>query len=136
MQKYYQNPEADAKYKLRDAEGEVWHRTGDVGFVDEDGRLWLVGRVEHAASGVFPFGMERVIEEIDGIGRVAVVGKDGGVVVFVEGVELFEEEIRKVVKEVFGMEVVEIRGIDRLPVDMRHQSKVDYMALTAEARRR
>jgi acyl-CoA synthetase (AMP-forming)/AMP-acid ligase II len=129
---YYQNPEADSKYKLRDVEGEVWHRTGDVGFVDEDGRLWLVGRVEHVASGIFPFGMERVIEEIDGIGRVAVVGVDSGVVVFVEGGGLLEVEIRRVVKEVFGMEVLEVRRIDRLPVDMRHQSKVDYIALTAK----
>ncbi len=40
---YYQLPEATAGAKILDA-GKVWHRMGDVGYFDEQGRLWFCGR--------------------------------------------------------------------------------------------
>ncbi|OOB89240.1 hypothetical protein, partial [Rathayibacter sp. VKM Ac-2630] len=46
--------------------GERWHRTGDVGRVDSDGRLWVEGRLPHVvvtAEGVVtPVGPEQRIE--------------------------------------------------------------------------
>ena len=32
---YYNNPEATRKTKIKESNGTVWHRTGDVGFIDE-----------------------------------------------------------------------------------------------------
>jgi len=42
-QAYHNNPSADQQHKIED-DGTFWHRTGDVGWKDEGGRLWLCGR--------------------------------------------------------------------------------------------
>ena len=44
MSGYFRNPEADAAFYWRDANGVLYHRTGDIGFFDEDGFLTLVDR--------------------------------------------------------------------------------------------
>lgn len=55
-----------------------WHRTGDVGHLDVDGRLWVEGRLLHvvttAAGPVTPVGVEQRIEQVPGIASAALVG--------------------------------------------------------------
>ncbi len=55
-----------------------WHRTGDVGHLDADGRLWIEGRLPHvivtSAGPVAPVGPEQDIEQVHGVRRAAVVG--------------------------------------------------------------
>ena len=41
---YNRNPEATALAKTVDAQGRTWHRMGDLGAIDERGRLWFHGR--------------------------------------------------------------------------------------------
>jgi olefin beta-lactone synthetase len=41
---YWNAPEESRRHKIRDG-GRVWHRTGDAGWLDEGGRLWLLGRI-------------------------------------------------------------------------------------------
>ena len=41
---YYRNPEAVREHKVLEPDGSVWHRTGDTGYFDEEGRFWLVAR--------------------------------------------------------------------------------------------
>ena len=42
---YFNRPEATEKSKIVDSgSGEVWHRMGDVGYLDSQGRLWFCGR--------------------------------------------------------------------------------------------
>ena len=41
---YWQKPEQTRLAKISDAEGNTWHRMGDVGYFDTDGRLWYCGR--------------------------------------------------------------------------------------------
>ncbi len=38
-------PQATARAKIRDAQGHIWHRMGDAGYLDTQGRLWFCGRV-------------------------------------------------------------------------------------------
>lgn len=55
-----------------------WYPTGDVGYLDADGDLTLVDRLRElvivSGFNVYPFEVEDVIAEVDGVGQVAVVG--------------------------------------------------------------
>jgi acyl-CoA synthetase (AMP-forming)/AMP-acid ligase II len=42
---YVNRPDADARGKIRDVSGALWHRTGDTGYLCERGRLWFCGRL-------------------------------------------------------------------------------------------
>lgn len=44
MKGYYKNPEETAKFFKIDSEGRVWGCTGDIGYVDEDGEVFVLGR--------------------------------------------------------------------------------------------
>ena len=43
---YIDNPAANRETKIFEPDGRIWHRTGDLGYFDDDQRLWLVGRVK------------------------------------------------------------------------------------------
>jgi olefin beta-lactone synthetase len=61
-----------------DAAGCEWHRSGDVGHLDHEGRLWIEGRsvhLVHTADGpLTPVPVEVAVEALDGVGRAAAVG--------------------------------------------------------------
>ena len=61
-----------------------WLRTGDIGELDDDGRLYVRGRkkemiVRSDGLNVFPDDVERVLSAIPGVSESAVVGVDDGV---------------------------------------------------------
>jgi malonyl-CoA/methylmalonyl-CoA synthetase len=85
---YYHRPDADAEAFTVDGDGdgdgeafmtERWFRTGDLGELDADGHLRLVGRSkELIISGGFnvhPREVEEVIERYPGVHEVAVIGR-------------------------------------------------------------
>ncbi|MEM9456964.1 MAG: class I adenylate-forming enzyme family protein [Myxococcota bacterium] len=59
-----------------DAQGRL--RTGDLGRVDADGHLFLVGRssemIKSAGERIFPQEIEDVLQQLDGVAEVAVIG--------------------------------------------------------------
>ena len=63
---YYNQPEETAKV-LRELEGKRWMYTGDVGYMDEDGYLYLVDRKKDMAIiggfNVYPGNVEKVLKE-------------------------------------------------------------------------
>jgi 2-furoate---CoA ligase len=70
---YWNRPDADEK-AVRDR----WYHTGDVGRIDEDGDLWVVGRVDDmvisGGENIHPVEVEDVLARAPGVGEVAVVG--------------------------------------------------------------
>jgi fatty-acyl-CoA synthase len=70
---YYNNPEANAK-----AFREGWFRTGDLGYMDEEGFLYITGRVSDmyisGGSNIYPREIEEKILTHPAIAEVAVVG--------------------------------------------------------------
>lgn len=46
MQGYYKNPQATAEVLETDSNGVVWLHTGDFGYVDEDGFIFVTGRMK------------------------------------------------------------------------------------------
>ena len=73
---YWNRPEADAK-AIRDG----WYHTGDTGHLDEDGDLWIDGRVDDmivsGGENVHPLEVEDVLAGHPGVREVAVVGAPG-----------------------------------------------------------
>jgi long-chain acyl-CoA synthetase len=73
MKGYFKNPEATAK-KIKDG----WYRTGDLGRLDEDGYLYIVGRADDMViSGglnVYPSEVETVLLSHPKVQEAAAVG--------------------------------------------------------------
>lgn len=71
---YFNNPEATAE-----AFEDGWFHTGDIGELDESGRLMIKGRKKEMivlpdGRNVFPEDVERVLHGLDGVAECAVVG--------------------------------------------------------------
>ena len=60
-----------------DAEG--WLRTGDLGYFDDDGYLFIVGRsddvINRGGEKIYPLEIENVLMSVEGVAAVAVVGE-------------------------------------------------------------
>lgn len=78
--RYFGSPEQTAAAKIRDSQqpGGVWHRMGDVGYFDPEGRLWYCGRKKHRVvcpdRTYFAQQPEGVADAVDGVFRSAFVG--------------------------------------------------------------
>ncbi|MDQ3030738.1 MAG: AMP-binding protein, partial [Actinomycetota bacterium] len=76
----YLHGSGDDQTKLRVGDV-VWHRTGDAGYVDGRGRLWLLGRAEARIADdrgtIYPFAVECFASRIEGISRAALVQHHG-----------------------------------------------------------
>lgn len=117
-----------------------WHRSGDVGHLDELGRLWIGGRMGHivtTASGpVTPVGIEHSVGELADVVHAAVVGVGPAgtqqvVVVVVprprpRRPDLADEDLADRVRaRVDITDVAAVLTVPSLPVDKRHNSKID-----------
>ena len=75
---YAEDAAATAGAKLRCADGSVWHRIGDVGRFDSEGRLWFMGRKTHrieTPKGVrMPVPLENIFNQHPRAARTALVG--------------------------------------------------------------
>jgi acyl-CoA synthetase (AMP-forming)/AMP-acid ligase II len=75
---YWQRDSDTALAKLTDAEGNIWHRMGDVGIMDGLGRLWYCGRVsqrvETGQETLFPDQCEAIFNQHPDLVRSALVG--------------------------------------------------------------
>lgn len=119
------------------------HATGDIGTIDADGRLWIGGRTGHvirtATGPVAPTPIERAVDMLDGIRRSAAVGVGpAGAQVVVVIAEMSDagrrprqssldriDRIRAAVAEATGLDVAACLEVPSLPVDRRHNSKID-----------
>ncbi|MDW8242587.1 MAG: fatty acid CoA ligase family protein [Thermogemmata sp.] len=85
--RYYNQPQATAAAKILDQHtGEVLHRMGDVGYWDEQGRLWYCGRksqrVVTLQGTLFTEMVEPVFHGLAGVRRTALVGVKRGTVTY------------------------------------------------------
>ncbi|MFF3159121.1 fatty acid CoA ligase family protein [Streptomyces sp. NPDC057910] len=75
--RYYRSPQADANHKIQDGR-DRWHRTGDIGCIDEQGRIWFYGRksqrVRTANGDLHTVRCENVFNAHPAVERTALVG--------------------------------------------------------------
>ena len=78
---YYKRPQATKLAKIPTVDGDAWHRMGDVGYLDEQGRLWMCGRKSHrvdAETGtMYTISCEAVFNTHPAVRRSALVGVAG-----------------------------------------------------------
>lgn len=151
---YYHRPEQTALAKISEpASGRFWHRMGDLGYFDDQGRLWFCGRKSHRVitehGTLYTIPCEAVFNQQAAVFRTALVGvgprgKSRPIIC----VEL-RKDVGRLDPELLTDDFLELaqsrphtRGIDTFlihpafPVDVRHNSKIFREKLAAWAARR
>ncbi|PQZ92279.1 hydrolase [Arthrobacter sp. MYb227] len=123
-----------------------WHRTGDVGHLDDAGRLWVEGRLGHVLNTAYgpktPVAGEQAAESVPGAGRAALVGVGPAgtqaAVIIMETIPAARRAapaptalaagVREAVATT-GITIAAVLVVPDLPTDIRHNSKIDRAAL-------
>ena len=149
---YYREKESTLRNKIKDGSGEVWHRYGDTGYLDEQGRLWVCGRVGHrvktAQGSLYPLICESIFErhpQVRRCGLVGVPGEKGEMPVIcieperglrsVDQPALKAELLALAAKHDATSEIRQLLFKPSLPVDPRHNSKIERPLLARWAAR-
>ena len=144
---YHDNPEATALAKIAH-DGVTRHRMGDVGYLDESGRLWFCGRKSHRVVTVdrtlFTVPCEAIFNQHPRVFRSALVGLGArGQQAPVICIQLERgdknREPARLERDLLDLAAAEplTQDITRLlfhpgfPVDARHNSKIGRETLTA-----
>lgn len=121
--KGYLNGEGDRENKIH-MNGKVWHRTGDAGYFDDDGGLWLLGRygqkIKSYGKVYYPFAIESSMFERGY--KTALISHNNQACLVVEGEKPTEDIL-------FSLGIEKVIVVKEIPRDKRHNSKVDYETL-------
>ncbi|MBF0395938.1 MAG: AMP-binding protein [Desulfobacterales bacterium] len=139
VKRYIDNPEANRENKIPGIAGNVWHRTGDTGYFDKEGRIWLTGRckdvVNYKGKVLQPYPIELKIDEIPGIIRSALIAdkdKNNPLIAIACSLDADKNKIETAVKtwlkeaDLLG---IKVKFVPEIPVDGRHNSKIDRPTL-------
>lgn len=143
-------PDATAAAKIRDSvTGAIWHRMGDAGYLDADGRLWFCGRkAERVESSDGPLHTEQAEplfnthadvrrSALIGLGergrqRPAVVVEPASAAFIATSADCrrFARELREIARRyphLAGITLFYFRK--KFPVDVRHNAKIHRLTL-------
>ena len=138
---YLNRPEATKLAKIPDPDGGIWHRMGDVGYLDDHGRIWFCGRKAHrvvtSKAVLYTIPVEGVFNTHPAVFRTALVGVGRmGSQQPVLCVEL-ESKTAKPEQELIRKELLELgsryphtKNTQQIlfhpafPVDIRHNAKI------------
>lgn len=129
----YLHGRGDVETKFR-VDDQVWHRTGDAGYLDGRGRLWLLGRcvatIRDDRGVLHPFAAECAASVHPGIRRSAAFAHRGRRVLAVEPLADSEQvDLDTLQASLAWAHFDRMTLVDRIPVDSRHNAKVDYTQL-------
>lgn len=144
---YWKRERQTREAKMTDSRGRIWHRMGDLGWMDVEGRLWFCGRKSERV--VTPEGtlytecVEGPVNAVDGVFRSALVGvgekgRQEPVIIVEPEVGADRSSVEAAVREVLSRHWLtrEIRRVlfkDAFPVDIRHNAKIRRQQLAAWA---
>lgn len=146
MMGYLNNKEEEDKVIKVHSDGTKWVHSGDLGYIDDDGFVHLVGRIKRmiirGGFKIYPQEMERIISLVKGVAKVCVVSKHSEVyggepvayVIMESGYngDSIKNDIREICKKELP-EYSQPRDIiykDKFP--LTSVGKVDYKALENE----
>jgi acyl-CoA synthetase (AMP-forming)/AMP-acid ligase II len=147
---YDRLPAADAAAKIQDGE-RLWHRMGDLGYLDADGRLWFCGRkaecVQRAEDVLYTDCCEAIFNQHPSVYRSALIdlgGGQAGLVIEPEA-DAFPRTASKRAEFIAELEALaephphlrqQLRFFfeQRFPVDVRHNAKIHRLALARQFR--
>lgn len=153
MMEYYNNPKETSNVMKTHSDGLTWIHTGDIGYITEDGVIFIVDRIKRMiirpdGHNVWPSQIENVITKHTDVSDCAVVGlpnpenKNGKIptafIVVKDGIDTNEqliENIDQFCKQRLPERDVAMayRFIEKLPLTL--VGKVDYRALEKKAER-
>jgi len=148
---YHERPDADRLAKIPGPDGRTRHRMGDLGFLDEKGRVWFCGRksqrVTTEGGELYTIPCESVFNQHPAVRRTALVGLGGRPrqrpVLCVEladrrrGVDSLRSELVELGQTHPSSRAVrDILFHPGFPVDVRHNAKIfrEKLAIWAAAR--
>jgi acyl-CoA synthetase (AMP-forming)/AMP-acid ligase II len=144
---YIAREDANMQSKIQDGD-EVIHRMGDVGYFDEQGRLWYCGRKSHRVitndDVLFTEQIEGIFNVHPSVYRTALVGVDQEPVLWVELSNSCDNE--KIKLDLMDLakdhpqasKIKTFLFMKKFPTDVRHNSKIirEQLTLLAEKRLR
>ena len=124
------NGDAETKFRVN---GQPWHRTKDAGYLDTQGRLWLLGRccarIQDEQGTLYPFAVETAVSYNADIRRSALVQVQGQRWLIVEPLAGRSIDRSKLQQDLSWANLDVVQPCRSLPVDARHNAKIDYAAL-------
>jgi olefin beta-lactone synthetase len=125
----YADRVGDPETKINVA-GRIWHRTGDAGAFDSSGRIWLRGRCAARLLGprgvLYPLQVEATARAKLGSVPIAAI-QLGNEACLVVGSGVGDAKALERIALEAGCHRAII--VDEIPLDRRHQSKIDYPTL-------
>ncbi len=126
LKAYFKNPEAIRRNKIMH-NNSVWHRTGDAGYVDENGDLCLVGRCEQLiylnGKMYSPFLYAYLLQQVNGVSLGTILEKKGQLIVVLETEGNLDKDA---LENIFANEDFKLVTLPKIPRDPRHNSKIDF----------
>jgi olefin beta-lactone synthetase len=140
--KGYLNPADNAHTKFH-VNAQTWHRTGDAGYLDADGRLWLLGRhsetVTLEGKTFHPFAIEAAVSSLsDHFVRSAFLAYNNLPTLVIQvdpAVADYGDAMSLLMRSLPTWHIAQFTIVTAIPVDARHNAKVDYPALRALLKR-
>ncbi|NVM30841.1 MAG: AMP-binding protein [Candidatus Helarchaeota archaeon] len=78
MKGYWKKPEANQRVLIKDKEGKIWLRTGDIGYMDENGYFYISGRtkemIKYKGYRILPAEIEAGLYEHPAVLEAGVIG--------------------------------------------------------------
>lgn len=148
MKEYYNNNIATEELKITTIDGNNWIRTGDIGKIDLDGNLYIVGRMKRmivrSGNKIFPANTENIVLKLNEIDNCAIVGIDDDIerkvpvihIVLkkeiVESQEEIVEKIKKIISDNLPEFNIPVKFVFRESMPLTSINKIDFKKLEQE----
>lgn len=148
MKEYYNNEVATKELKTVTVDGKEWVRTGDIGKIDLDGNVYIVGRMKRMivrnGNKIFPANTENIVLKLDEIDNCAIVGIDDEIerkvpvihIVLKDGITESKDEIvdkiRNIISENLPEFNIPVKYVFRKSMPLTSINKIDFKKLEQE----